>query len=107
MSFVASLLLCALLAALLFGALSHLSCGINTMSCPEWDESTCGVCCTYVSYKYCPRLCCSDWKRHMRESVDQMREELYEQEMEEMRIIEAREREKRESQWMDQNGKLK
>lgn len=115
MSFVVSLLLCVLLAAFLFGALSHLSCGADalpSLQCPEWDESACGICCTYVSYRYCPRLCCSDWKRHMRESVTQMREELYEQEMEEMRSLETREREKREAEkakWMEaeQSGKMK
>ena len=113
MCFVVSLLLCALLAGFLFGALAHLSCGtMPSIECPEWNETSCGICCTYMGYRYCPRWCCSDWRRHMRESVTQMRSELYEQEMVEMRELEAREKEKREEEqrrWLEaeQSGKLK
>lgn len=84
LSFVVSLLACALVAGLLFGALSHLSCSVAP-TCPDWDDTSCGICCAYFGYRYCPGLCCSDWRRHMQESINQMRTELYEQEMKEMR----------------------
>jgi len=106
LSYVASLMLCALLAAILFGALSHVS--ISTPQCPEWDETSCGICCAYVGYRFCPRVCCSNWRRHMQESVEHMRTELYEQEMMEMRELEQRETEKQQ-QWIqdERSGKYK
>lgn len=104
-AYVVSLLSCAILAAAVFGLMRSLpqcnvfSCG----DCGECDtDGACCVCMSYCGYKYCRWCCCSDWKRKMKQQVDAMRQELYEQEMEEMRSLEEKEKEERlqrEEEW--------
>ena len=109
LSFVLSLLSCALLAAVLFGYLAHVQCP-GVPASPEFDEWACCVIGKYAAYRWCPSCCCSDWRRHLKARIAHMREELMEQEMEEVRKLEEGERverEEREKKWHETEKSLK